>query len=192
VESFEINKKTDKELVVDYLAGQEEAFPILLNRHLPSVYRLVFGLVLDKQVAEDVTQEVFIKAWKKIKSFKPEYSFKTWLFSIARNSAIDYLRQKKDIVFSEFDNEAGDNVIADTLADSEPLPDEAFQKLEEAGVLVDSLKKLLPLYREILILRYTNGLSLVEISSLLKRPLETVKSQHRRGLLHLKAFLTRI
>lgn len=192
VEDAYYSKKEDKELVADYLSGQEDVLPILINRHLKSVYRFVFGLILDKETAEDITQEVFIKVWKKMKSYKPDHSFKTWLLSIARNTAIDYLRHKKDVAFSEFENESGDNLFVDTLADDHPLPDEDFSKVAEAGVLTDSLKKLPVLYREVLVLRYTNGLSIEEISILLKRPVETVKSQHRRGLLHLKALMPRI
>jgi RNA polymerase sigma-70 factor (ECF subfamily) len=178
--------------VGDYLVGQEEAMPVLINRHYKSVYRFVFGLVVDESIAEDITQDVFVKVWKKIKSYNAKYSFKTWLFSIARNTAIDYLRKKKDIAFSMFDNEAGDNIIIDTLADDAPWPEESLSRLEDVDLFKETLKKLPPLYREVLVLRYTNGLSIEEISEVLKRPVETVKSQHRRGILHLKRLITRI
>ena len=190
--NFNFTKQDDPELVAAYLGGQEEVLPILINRHFKTVYRFVFGLVLDGPAAEDITQEVFVKVWRKLKSYDRKYSFKTWLLAIARNTAIDYLRKKKDIVFSEFETDAGDNVLTDTLADEAPWPDEVLARLEDSKIFNDIFKKIPALYREVLVLRYTNGLSLEEISRLLKRPPETVKSQHRRGLLHLKDLLPRI
>ena len=189
---LDIDKKEDKELVVDYLSGEEEVLPVLISRHLKPVYRFVFGLTGDKFMAEDITQEVFVKMWRKLKSYKAEYSFNTWLFSIARNTAIDYLRKKKEIVFSSFDNEVGDNVLTDTLADSEPLADELLAKAQDLNFLMKTLQMIPTLYREVLVLRHIDDLSIDEIAKVLKRPVETVKSQHRRGLLHLKALLSRI
>jgi len=191
MDNLDYEKMTDGELVTDYLAGQEEILPIIINRHLKPVYRFVFGLVLDESVAEDITQDVFIKVWKKIKSYNQEYNFKTWIFSIARNTVIDYWRKKKDIIFSKFDNAEGDNIILDTLADNSPDAYEAFAIAEEITDLKDILQELPPLYREVLVLRYISDLSIEEISVILKRPIETVKSQHRRGLMHLKELLLR-
>ena len=74
----------------------------IISQYLKPVYRFVFGLVGEEAVAEDLTQDVFIKVWKKIKSYNSKYSFKTWLFAVARNTAIDYLRKKKEIAFSKY------------------------------------------------------------------------------------------
>ncbi len=189
---MEINQKNDKELIADYLNGQDEVLPYLINRHIESVYRFIFNMVNDGSIAEDLTQEVFIKVWKKLKSYNNKYSFKTWLFTIARNTTYDYLRKKKEIVFSEFENETGDNTLTDTLADEAPLAFEILSTKEDIAVFTEALHKLPPLYKEVLLLRYTDDLSLEEISQILKRPVETVKSQHRRGLLHLKELLSRI
>ena len=189
---FDLAKKDDKNLVVEYLAGDEDVLSYLIDRHLKSVYLFVFGLVSDAVVAEDITQDVFVKVWKKLKSYDDKYSFKTWLFSIARNTVIDYYRKKKEVVFSEFENEAGDNVLIDTLADEAPLADEALAKIQDISAFNEILKKLPPLYKEVLLLRYAEDLSIEEIARVLKRPVETVKSQHRRGVLHLRALLMRI
>lgn len=191
MDNINFSQKDDKELVADYLNGQEEVLPYLINKYLKPVYRFVFSMVLDESVADDITQDVFIKVWKKIKSYNNKYSFKTWLFSIVRNTVIDYFRKKKDIAFSKFENEVGDNFFVDTLVDSLPLPDEDFSRIEDAGFLAKTIEKLPLIYREVLILRYTEDLSMDEISGVLKRPVETIKSQHRRGLLHLKEHLTR-
>lgn len=187
-----LDKKEDKELISDYLSGQGEVFPYLINRHLKSVYRFIISLVQDESIAEDLTQDVFIKVWKKLKSYNPKYSFKTWLFTIARNTTTDYLRKRKDLVFSDFNDKDGDNVILDTLADDSLLADEVFAQAQDLDRLNKVLGEMPSLYKEILILKYSNDLSLEEISTILKRPIETVKSQHRRGLLHLKELFSRI
>lgn len=188
---LEYEKKEDKELVAEYLAGNEAVLPFLINRYIKIIYRFVFGLVLDESTAEDITQDVFIKVWKKFSSYNDKYPFKTWLFSIARNTTIDYFRKKKDIVFSKFDNEEGDNFITDTLADDSPTAVDIFARLEDISIFNKAMAEIAPLYREVLILRYTNDLSIEEIAQILKRPVETVKSQHRRGILHLKEILIR-
>jgi RNA polymerase sigma-70 factor (ECF subfamily) len=187
-----LDEKDDKELVQGYLDGQEEVLPYLINKHLKSVYRFVFGLVLDEAVAEDITQDVFVKVWKKLKSYDSNHSFKTWLFAVARNTTIDYFRKKKDIVFSKFDSEEDNNFIAETLVDEEPLIDEVLSRVQDMTVFNEAIKQLQSIYREVLIMRYTNDLSVEEISEILKRPIETVKSQHRRGILHLKELLSRM
>ena len=191
MKDIDFTKKEDKELITEYLLGEEEVLPILINRHFKSVYRFVFGFVLNESTAEDITQDIFIKVWKKLKSYDNKYFFTTWLFSIARNTTIDYLRKKKDVPFSRFENEEGDNILLDTLSDDDPLPDEALSKIQDIKVFKEMLEKLPILYREILILRYTDDLSIEEISKILKRPMETVKSQHRRGILHLKELIAR-
>ena len=191
MEEVDFNKKEDKELVSGYLAGDEAVLPFLISKYIKIIYRFVFGLVLDESIAEDITQDVFVKVWKKLSSYNNKYSFKTWLFSIDRNTVMDYFRKKKDIVFSKFDNEEGDNYITDTLADEAPLPDEALSKIEDIKVFTEALRGIPALYREVLILRYTDDLSIEEIGKILKRPIETVKSQQRRGILHLKRILLR-
>jgi len=187
-----LDKKEDKELIADYLSGQEEVLPYLINRHLKSVYRFVFSLVQDGSVAEDLTQDIFVKVWKKLKSYNSKYSFKTWLFTIARNTTTDYLRKRKDMVFSDFNDKDGDNVILDTLADEALLADEVFAQAQDLDKLSKVLREMPSLYKEVLILKYSNGLTLEEISTILKRPIETVKSQHRRGILKLKELFSSI
>ncbi len=192
MDNFDLDKMEDKELVAEYLAGQEEILPYLINKHIKSVYRFVYGLIIDKNTTEDITQEVFVKVWKKIKGYKEKYSFKTWLFSIARNTVIDYWRKKKDVAFSEFDSVDGGNILEDTLADDQPSAEEVFSKVEDQNVFNETLNKLSPLYREVLLLKYADDLSIEEIAKVLNRPVETVKSQHYRGVMHLKKLLLRI
>lgn len=186
------SSRDDQELIVNYLQGQDEALAYLIERHLHPVYRFVFGLVGEQKTAEDLTQDIFVKVWKKIKTYNKKYSFKTWLYTIARNTVFDHFRQTKEIPFSDFEDEVGDNPLIDSLIDESPLVEQVLSKMEDIASFNKILMEIPALYREVLLLKYNNDMSIGEISALLKRPFETVKSQERRGLLHLKKILSRI
>lgn len=175
---------TDESLIKDYLSGDENSFKLLIDRYTPLMY--AFALRFTKEDnAFDLTQEIFIKVWKNIKKFKREKSqFKTWLFVIARNTITDYLRKKKTIPFSALNTD--DKDFVDTIEDKELLPDEDLIKLEDKKFLNELLDKLPVLYKEILVLYYQEDMTFDEIGKVLKKPLNTVKSYHRRSLLKLR------
>jgi RNA polymerase sigma-70 factor (ECF subfamily) len=182
--------KTDEELIADYLGGDEKAFSELTKRHLTGVYSFVLRFVGNPHEAEDVTQDTFLKIWNNLNKYNKETSkFKTWGLRIARNTAIDFLRKKKHIAFSEFDNERGENVLTETIADTAQLPDELFAKTEDSAMLTHALLDLTPPHREILLLYYTNELTFEEIGETLGEPTNTVKSRHRRALMALRKVL---
>lgn len=182
--------KSDDQLISDYLEGNEKALSLLVDRYLGDAYTFAVKLTGDTQVAEDITQESFTKAWKNMRKFVPGNSFRGWLFSIVRNTAIDFLRKKKALPFSAFEtNTEGENVLVATLADTQPLPDELLARAEDARYLDMLLGQINPEYREVLTLRHTSNMTFDEIGKVLKRPLHTVKSQHRRGLVALKRLL---
>ena len=86
---------SDEQLINNYLKGDEKSLEILIHRYLKPIYNFVYRYVNNKQEAEDVTQEVFVKTWRNLKKFKRNKSFKTWIFSIAKNTAIDSFKKKK-------------------------------------------------------------------------------------------------
>ncbi len=162
---------------------EEKKFDELVRQHLKAVYSFAYRFVGDAHEAEDIVQETFLKAWKNFGNYKAEMSqFKTWLMHIARNTAIDHLRKKKHIAFSEFTNDEGDNSFVDTLADTEELPEELLACAEDTKVLTDALDKLSPPSREVLILHYTNSMTFEEIGAILGKSMNTVKSRHRRAI----------
>lgn len=183
--------RTDEELIAAFAdGGDEAAFSTLVERHLKTVYSFVVRFVGNEQEAEDIVQETFLKAWKNARQYRAEASkFKTWVLRIARNSAIDHLRKRKHIAFSEFENAEGQNVLAETVADPNELPDELFARKEEVSELQAAMERLSPEAREILLLHYTNGLTFLEIGELLGQPQNTVKSRHHRAILSLKKAL---
>ncbi len=184
-----IVEKDDKQLISAYMGGDEDAFLSLVSSNLKPVYNFVYRLSGNQQDAEDITQETFIKVWKKIKKYDDAYSFKTWLYAIARNTAVDFLRKKRNILFSDFENDAGENSFLDMLVDAEVLPDEVAIRAEQKDVLERALASLSPLYREVLLLKYNDQFTFDEIGRIVGRPLDTVKSQYCRALILLKKLL---
>lgn len=179
--------RSDEQLVADYLGGEEKSLEILFSRYLKPVYGFVCRYA-GGQEAEDITQEVFVKAWRNLKKFDREKKFKTWIFAIAKNTAIDFLRKKKTIPFSEFENEDGENAFADNLADASPAALEVLGKNSMVQAINLIIKSLSPQHRLVLSLYYGNNLNFREISEKLGEPLHTVKSRHRRALIKLKEF----
>jgi len=183
--------KNESQIISGVIGGNAENFKVLLDKHLKPVYNFVRVLMNGAPETDDVTQETFIKAWKNLKKFDPERNFRTWVLSIARNTAIDWMRKKKELPFSYFEDEEGNNPLFDKLADDEPLPDEILAKSREKEYLENILKKMPLIYREVLVLRYSENFSLSEISEMLSTPLNTVKSRHLRALAALRAELLR-
>lgn len=180
---------SDEKLVEQYLKGDEGALAFLVHKYTSPIYNFVAQIVGRGQNAEDITQEAFIKAWKSLKKFDVSKKFKTWLFRIAKNTAIDYLRKRKivvvDLNISEDDDEAG----IETLADPSVLPFESLILQEQAKVVQKAVDELPEIYRAVLNLYYQEQLSLPEIAEVFNESVDTVKSRHRRALLKLKKLL---
>ena len=182
--------KNDQQLIADYINGEDKALTALIDRHLKSVFNFAHRFVGKSEDAEDIAQETFLKMWRNIKKYRHGENFKTWLFTIARNTAIDWLRKKKSVAFSDFENDDEENVFAESLADPEHLPDEIFAKAEEKNLLENALNKISPLHRETLLLYYGENFTFDEIGKILGKSLNTVKSRHRRALIELRKLLT--
>lgn len=181
--------KSDKQLIAEYLDGDEKSLNTLVDRYLLNVYNFALRLVGDRAAAEDITQESFIKAWKSIRGFKQGSSFQTWLFVITRNTAVDWLRKKKELTFSALEKEDGSNLIIETVADQGLSPDSALAQAEDTRLVQSILIELDPKYREVLTLRYSSELTFEQIGQILKKPLHTVKSQHHRAMIALRRSL---
>ena len=182
-------EKTDSQLIADYLSGDEKSFEILMNRHMSRVYNFVYRLVPKNVDVDDIVSETFFKVWKNLKKFRAGENFTTWLFTIARNTAYDKLRKHRDTAFSDFNNEDGENFIENTFADTEPLAPEILERAENEKIVEKLLEQIPANYREVLLLRYVNEFTFDDIGKILKKPLDTVKSQHRRALILLRKML---
>lgn len=181
---------SDKQLIIDYLNGDKKSLEILIRRYLRPIYSFVYRYVGNAQDAEDITQEVFIKVWRNLKKFDQQKSFKTWIFAITKNASIDFLRKKKTIPFSEFEDNKGKNKLTETLASPLPLPNELIERVDMRHMLNLAMERLSPQYRMVLFLRYNDHFTFREISESLEEPLNTVKSRHRRALIQLKKLIS--
>ncbi|MFA5358198.1 MAG: sigma-70 family RNA polymerase sigma factor [Patescibacteria group bacterium] len=177
-----MDNSNDKNLVIQYLGGAEKSLDVLVKEYMGPIYGFIYQYVGNHHDAEDVAQEVFLRVWKNIRKFDLEKSFKTWIFSIAKNAAIDFLRKKKNINFSAFDDEDGDNYLEKTLVDPEPLADEIFDRADLADVVNRSFDDLSAKQRVVLSLYYQQQFTFAEISEMLGESVNTVKSRHHRAL----------
>jgi RNA polymerase sigma-70 factor (ECF subfamily) len=181
-----LSDKTDEEIIELYKSGDKSVYKILMDRHIKGLYNFVTHFVGENN-ASDLTQETFIKAWKHLSRFNAEKAhFKTWLFTIAKNTALDFLRRKKTLNFSDLEKNENDFSFSEMIEDESPLPDEVLQKLEDASFLNKLLKKLPVNYKTVLILHYQEEMTFDEIGRVLGKPLNTVKSYHRRALIELR------
>jgi len=160
--------------------GDQKAYAELLHRYKESVYFMMLKMCSNKDDAEDLTIEAFGRAFKKLEQYSPDFAFSTWLFKIASNNAIDFIRRKKIkyAVPIESKNEDGENFDYSVNIKASGLdPEESFikkQKIEAIRLLVDNLK---PKYKEMIELFYFQEMSHEEISKQLNLPIGTIKAQ---------------
>jgi RNA polymerase sigma-70 factor, ECF subfamily len=177
----------DRKIIERHLGGDEAAFSEIVKIYLRPIYNFVYRLTSDRDAAEDLTQEAFVKVWKNMKRYDQSKSFKTWLFVIAKNTTLDWFKKKKEIPFSKFVDEEGNNAL-DNISDGEILSDEILERENIAEELEKILEKIPLRYRAMLLLHYKEDFSLHEIAEILDEPYNTIKSRHQRGLGKLKEF----
>ncbi|WP_462265059.1 RNA polymerase sigma factor [Mucilaginibacter sp.] len=176
--NFTENAKNDYQLVLKARNGNQKAYAALMQRYKDSIYFMALKMVNNKEDAMDLTVETFAKAFEKLEKYQPDFAFSTWLFRVATNNCIDFLRKKKL-------NTTSIHGMMEDEEDSRPLqiksdtlnPEETSikkQESQELKLLIDSLP---PRYRNLLTLRYFDELSYEEIAQQLDLPLGTVKAQ---------------
>ena len=180
---------TDEQLIEKYLKGDKKSLEVLIKRYLKPIHSFVYKNIGNSEIAEDLTQEVFVKVWKNLK--KPTLSlskgfdtnhgnFKSWLFTIAKNTSIDFLRKKKKETLS---------LNEDLLFDKSDFIKSLEQK-DTLGEVHTALQKLSPNYRAIILLKNEGELTFNEIAQKLNEPLNTIKSRYRRALIALKQIIS--
>ena len=166
----------DCELVKTALSGDEKAFARLLARYKDAIYYMLLKMVNNRSDAEDLTLEAFGKAFKNLHQYTPTYAFSTWLFKIASNNCIDFLRKKKG-VFIPIENNENDSPDIIKLPVKEPNPEEKLIRQQKAILLRKVVRRLKPRYQNLVELRYFREFSYEEIAKELNLPLGTVKAQ---------------
>ncbi|HNY53096.1 MAG TPA: sigma-70 family RNA polymerase sigma factor [Bacteroidales bacterium] len=172
-----VKAQDDLILVEQAKMGDEKAFSSLLNRYRDSIYFMLLKMVNNTSDAEDLTIEAFGKAFRFIDSFTPEYAFSTWLFRIATNNCIDFIR-KKQLSPPPIDQaqEDIDNMTVNIQSDL-PDPEERLINAQETAVLREIVSQLKPRYRKLIELRYFKEYSYEEIAAEMNLPIGTVKAR---------------
>ncbi|MFA5751156.1 MAG: RNA polymerase sigma factor [Candidatus Paceibacterota bacterium] len=159
----------------------DKSFEEIVEEYTPLLFNFI-AKIAGRDNASDLIQETFIKIWKNLKRFNPKKaSLKTWIFTIARNTAIDFLKKKKSLVFSELEDEEIEN-----LEEESPLPDEVFETKENRELLKNLLEDLPANYKILILLYYEEEMTFEEIAKIMNRPLNTIKSWKRRAIFELK------
>ncbi|TFG42637.1 MAG: sigma-70 family RNA polymerase sigma factor [Bacteroidia bacterium] len=173
-----LSDKARNDLLLVELAksGNEKAFSSLLNRYRDSIYFMLLKMVNNSSDAEDLTIEAFGKAFRNLDSFTPDFAFSTWLFKIATNNCIDFIRKKQ--VSPTLIDQLQDDIESLTVNIQSDLPDpeETLINDQKIAVLRDIVNQLKPRYRTLIELRYYKEYSYEEIASELKLPIGTVKA----------------
>ena len=187
MEELEPNENLSTKAVHDYKLirqalekADQKAYAELMGRYRDSVYYMLLKMVNNKDDADDLTIEAFGKAFKRLHQYTPNFAFSTWLFKIASNNAIDFIRRKKNETTFSLDktvtNEEGVEMSMNVKADT-PDPEAHFIKKQKVEMLRELVDKLKPKYKQLIEMRYYDELSYEEIADKLELPIGTVKAQ---------------
>jgi RNA polymerase sigma-70 factor (ECF subfamily) len=185
---------SDPAVVAEARKGSEAAYRELLTRYERPVFSLIFRMVRDRETAEDLSQETFIKVLNNLDRYSPEFKFSSWLFKIANNLTIDHLRRRRvDTISIEG---APDAVTAESakatsiaVASGSESPLEELESRELGSAIERAIGKLRPEYRACIMLRHVEDKSYEEIAEIVKLPLGTVKTYIHRARHELRTAL---
>ncbi len=170
---MEINPDPLQQQIQDAKKGKQVAFNYLLDTFWNEVYGFQLKRTQNEYDAEDITIQTFSRAFDKIGSFDPSYSFKTWLFTISKNIHVDLIRKKKASIRSRTTNEEDERVYR--IVDDAPTVEDALITKQNLAQLLRDIKKLKPHYQEVINLRYFQEMSYKEIANHLQEPMNNVK-----------------
>ncbi|HDZ41571.1 MAG TPA: sigma-70 family RNA polymerase sigma factor [Bacteroidetes bacterium] len=175
----ELSEKAQYDLKLVKLAidGDEKAYAELMNRYRDSIYYMLLKMVNNPSDADDLTIEAFGKAFKNIQLYTPNYAFSTWLFRIATNNCIDFIRKKKSAPTAMEQQQDEQEDPAANLQSEIPGPEEEMMQQQKIRHLTHVVSQLKPKYRRLIELRYYKEYSYEEIARELNLPLGTVKAQ---------------
>ena len=171
-----IKTLTDVELIAKAITGREDGFEELVRRYQRPITNYVFRMLNDYDSSLDVTQEVFIKVYNSLHKYSSEYKFSTWLYRIAHNAAIDFIRRRAPNEQS-IETENKDGAYQLQIESPNPTPEQDRER-SEWRTEIESVVKCLPsVYRELIVLRHAQDLSYDEIAEITNLPLGTVKNR---------------
>jgi len=167
----------DYQLVLRAKQGDQQAFADLMGRYRDAIFFMLLKMVNNASDAEDLMIEAFGKAFKNIDQYTPNFAFSTWLFKIASNNCIDFIRKKRASTISIDQSNENPDTQSVTIQSDTPDPEEHMINNQKIKLLREVVAKLKPRYRTLVELRYFKEYSYEEISDELELPLGTVKAQ---------------
>ncbi|MGC2237316.1 MAG: sigma-70 family RNA polymerase sigma factor [Pyrinomonadaceae bacterium] len=171
-----IKSLTDGELIETAISGREDSFEELVRRYQRPITNYVYRMLSDYDASLDVTQEVFIKVYNSLARYSSDYKFSTWLYRIAHNAAIDYMR-RNSVNQQSIEAENADGTYQLQIESPRPNPEQERER-SEWRTEIESVVKCLPtVYRELILLRHAQDLSYDEIAEITNLPLGTVKNR---------------
>ena len=187
----DLSAATDQEVVELAQKAEEKAYRELLRRYQRPVFSLIYRMVRDRELAEDLSQETFVKVLNALDRYRPEYKFSSWVFKIANNAAIDHLRRKElDTLSLEGGPDATTpervEATALQLGDTTESPLDELEARELGSTIERAIGKLRPEYRSCIVLRHVEGRPYDEIAIMLELPLGTVKTYIHRARAELR------
>ncbi|MBA2668997.1 MAG: sigma-70 family RNA polymerase sigma factor [Gemmatimonadetes bacterium] len=188
---------TDPDLIALARKGSEKAYRELLGRYQRPVFSLVYRMVRDRELAEDIAQETFVKVFNHLGSYNPKYKFSSWIFKIASNLAIDHLRKKEPETISldgSRNAQTAEQMEATRITvESRDENPEEFVMARELGAEIEvAIGELRPEYRTAVLLRHVEGRPYEEIAEIMDIPLGTVKTYIHRARTELKVSLAHL
>lgn len=176
---------SEEQLLKRSLSGETEAFEELVIKYQNKVYALAFRYMGNEEDAYDMAQEAFLKAYRSLATFKGDSSFSTWLYRVTTNVCLDELRRRKRRILAlsldEPLNTRGGEEVEKELIDPTPIADTVYEQKELSQYIQNTLNKLKPEYKAILVLRDIMDFSYAEIADILKCSVGTVKSRLSRA-----------
>ncbi len=195
--TLDLIHSTDHELVGFARAGSEQAYRELLGRYQRPVFSLIYRMVRDRELAEDLAQETFVKVFNHIDKYNPKFKFSSWIFKIGSNLAIDTLR-KRELPTVSLDGSrhatTDDEMAATriTVASDDENPEELLLARELGSQIEEAIGRLRPDYRTAILLRHVEGRAYEEIAEIMDIPLGTVKTYIHRARNELKDSLAHL
>jgi RNA polymerase sigma-70 factor (ECF subfamily) len=188
---------SDQEIVLLARAGREAAYRELIRRYERPIFALIFRMVRDRELAEDLSQETFVKALNAIESYRPEFKFSSWIFKIANNAAIDHLRRRELDTLSldgspHAETPEAMQATALQIGARQESPLDAVEAKELGGAIELAIGRLRPEYRSCILLRHVEGRAYEEIAEMLDLPLGTVKTYIHRARNELRQALAHL
>lgn len=171
-------KNEELEIIREALGGSQKAFKTLTERHSPSVNHVIFKIVRDRDTTNDLTQETFMKAFASLASYRSEYRFSTWLYKIAANNAIDFLRKKRINALSlDQKIETREGSVEIEVPDNSYNPEHDLVRKQQNITIQSAIDDLPERYKEVIIFRHKDDKTYEEIADLLGIPVGTVKAR---------------